>query len=361
MKRKTMSKNILITGCNGYIGCMLSHFLKKRGHYVRGFDNRLYPENFKIPGFAYEVDGVEYHEKDIRDLCEADFEGIDTVVHLAGLSNDPLGDLNDRVTRGINVYGSVEMVSQAKKCGVKKVVFASSCSVYGFSPLESPSFFKETSPKNPVSTYAETKLVAEGALNNMVDDDFTVIIMRNATVYGPSPRMRFDLLINAMVKSAFFENQVVFYSNPQVKRPLINIEDLCNVFTYFTENDVQSDTYNIGRTIDNYSISDVAVLVCKAFYDRFKKDVVLRYTIDNSDPRSYLVDFSKLETNHGKLITHTVYDNIMSLIDLFAANFDPAVNPALTDTSFNTIRHLCKRLEAGELTEDFRVVKNPDQ
>nr|HPQ39412.1 NAD(P)-dependent oxidoreductase [bacterium] len=133
-----MSQNILITGCNGYIGCMLAHYLKKRGHSVRGIDNRLYPENFRIPGFSYQVEGVEYRIKDIRDMTVDDFDGIDTLVHLAGLSNDPLGDLNDRVTRGINVYGTVEVASQAKKCGVEKLIFASSCSVYGFIPLESP-------------------------------------------------------------------------------------------------------------------------------------------------------------------------------------------------------------------------------
>jgi len=357
MRKKKMAKNILITGCNGYIGCMLSHYLKMRGHSVRGIDNRLYPENFTIPGFSYEVGGVEYREKDIRDLNESDFDGIDTVVHLAGLSNDPLGDLNEKVTRGINVYGTVEMASLAKKSGVKKLVFASSCSVYGFSPLESPIFFEETSQKNPVSTYAESKLVAEGALNNMIDDDFTVVIMRNSTVYGPSPRMRFDLLINAMVMTAFFDQQIIFYSNPQVKRPLINIEDLCNVFTYFAENNVASDTYNIGRTLDNYSISDIAVLVCKAFYERFNTDIKLRYKVDNSDPRSYLVSFSKLENAHGKLITHTVYDNIITLIDLFTSNFSKDKNPALTNTSFYTIKHLRKRLADGELSEDFRVIK----
>ncbi len=351
-----MPQRILITGCNGYIGCMLSHNLKQRGHTIRGFDNRLFPENLHIPGFSYLVPGVEYFLKDIRDLKIEDFKDIDTVVHLAGLSNDPMGDLNDRVTRDINVYGTVEMASQAKKAGVKKLVFSSSCSVYGFSSLENPVFFEETSPKNPVSTYAETKLVCEGALTNMIDDQFSVIIMRNSTVYGPSPRMRFDLLINAMIYSAFFENEIIFYSNTQVKRPLINIEDLCNVFVFFVENAIPSEIYNIGRTIDNFSISDVAVLVCKAFYERFNIDIKLRYKVDNADPRSYLVSFKKLESSFGKLITRTVYDNILSLIDIFASNFSPDKNPTLTDTSYNSIRHLCRRLADGELTEDFRVI-----
>jgi len=351
-----MSQKVLITGCNGYIGCMLSHVLKKRGHCIRGFDNRLYPENFAIPGYSYFVEGVDYFLKDVRDMTIDDFRGIDTVVHLAGLSNDPLGDLNDRVTRDINVYGTVEMASQAKKAGVKKLVFSSSCSVYGFSPMDSPVFFEENSPKNPVSTYAETKLVCEGALTNMIDDDFTVLIMRNSTVYGPSPRMRFDLLINAMVYTAFFDREITFYSNTQVKRPLINIEDLCNVFSFLVENDVPSDIYNIGRTIDNFSISDAAVLVCKAFYERFGTDIRLRYKVDNADPRSYLVNFKKLESNFGNLITHTLFENILSLIELFSANFDPSVNPTLTDSSFYTIQHLCQRLKAGELTDDFRIV-----
>lgn len=336
---------------------MLSKILQERGHSIRGFDNRLYPENFHVPGYAYLSKDIDYILKDVRDMTISDFEGINTVVHLAGLSNDPLGDLNDRVTRDINVYGTVEMASQAKKAGVKKLVFSSSCSVYGFSPMDNPVFFEEQSAKNPVSTYAETKLVCEGALTNMIDNDFSVVIMRNATVYGPSPRMRFDLLINAMVCSAFFDKEIVFYSNTQVKRPLINIEDLCNVFVFFVENDVPSEIYNIGRTIDNFSISDVAVLVCKAFYERFGKDIRLRYKIDDADPRSYLVSFKKLETRFGNLIKQSVYENILALIEIFSTNFTPDHNPSLTDTSFYSIRHLCRRLANGELTPDFRVIQ----
>lgn len=352
-----MAQRVLVTGCNGYIGCMLSRILKERGHTVRGFDNRLYPENFHVPGYSYCSDSIEYNLKDVRDMTKDDFTDIDTVVHLAGLSNDPLGELNDKVTRDINVYGTVEMASQAKKAGVKKLVFASSCSVYGFSPMDNPVFFEEDSQKNPVSTYAESKLLCEGALTNMIDTDFSVIIMRNATVYGPSPRMRFDLLINAMVYSAYFNQEIIFYSNTQVKRPLINIEDLCNVFAFFVENEVPSDIYNVGRTIDNFSISDAAVLVCKAFHERFDKDIRLRYKIDNADPRSYLVSFKKLESNFGQLIRQSVSDNILTLIDNFAANFDPAHDPTKQNTSYYSIQHLCRRLADGELTPDFRVIK----
>ncbi len=353
-----MSKRIMVTGCNGYIGCMLCKELNERGHRVIGVDNRLYPHNFKLDGYSYEVDGVEYHEKDIRDMTREDFEGVDVLVHMAGLSNDPIGEINDRVTRNINVYATVESASLAKKAGVKKLIFSSSCSVYGYSPMESPVFFNEDSPKNPVSTYAESKLVCEGALNNLIDSDFNVYILRNATVYGPSPRMRFDLLINAMIASSFFQQTIIFYSNPLVKRPLVHIRDLCNVFIHFIENDLKSDIYNVGRTLDNYSISDIAILVTQAFYERFGQDIKLRYKIDNADPRSYLVSFGKLQDQCRELITHDVYQSIRDLIDDFAKNFTPDDQDLLKrDTSYYSIHHLLRRLELGELDHEFRVVK----
>lgn len=352
-----MAKRVMVTGSNGYIGCVLCRELKDRGNEVVGVDSRLYPENFKVQGYPYEVDGLFYRMEDIRDLKEAHFEGVDVLIHLAGLSNDPLGDINDKVTRKINVYAAVEMVSLAKKAGVKKLIFSSSCSVYGFSPMESPVFFVETSPKHPVSTYAETKLVCEGALNQLNDSDFTVQILRNATVYGPSPRMRFDLLINAMTATSFFGDQIVFYSNPQVKRPLIHIRDLCNVILFFVENDLEPDTYNVGRTRDNFSISDIAVLVVRAFFERFGKDIRLRYSIDNADPRSYLVDFSKLQNVCPGALVNEVSGGIQEMIDHFVANFSPEDDIMDKETSFHSIQHLLKRMEKGELDEEFRVLK----
>ncbi len=352
-----MAQRIMVTGCNGYVGCILCRELITRGFEVVGLDNRLFPSNFDVPGYSYESEGVEYRIKDIRDLTEADFEGIDILVHLAGLSNDPIGEINDRVTRKINVYATVEMVSLAKRAGVKKLVFSSSCSVYGFSPMESPTFFDELSPKNPVSTYAESKLVCEGALRNLVDANFQVYMLRNATVYGPSPRMRFDLLINAMVASSFFHKNITFYSSPLVKRPLININDLCRTFIHFIENDMESDTYNIGRTLDNYSISDIAVLVCRAFYERQGVDIALRYKIDDADPRSYLVSFAKLQPHIEGVITHDVYESIGDLIDLFTQNFSQEDTEIfLQKTSFYSIQHLLRRIEIGEIDNEFRVI-----
>ena len=353
-----MPRRIMVTGSNGYIGCILCRELVKQGHSVIGIDNRLFPNNFVVKGYQYEVDGVEYQKKDIRDLQESDFKGVDVLVHLAGLSNDPIGDINDRVTRKINVYATVEMVSLAKKAGVKKLVFSSSCSVYGFSPLEAPIFFHENSPKNPVSTYAETKMICEGALNQLNDANFKVHILRNATVYGDSPRMRFDLLINAMVACSYFMNKITFFSSPLVKRPLIHIRDLCNVFKFFIENDLEPDVYNVGRTLDNYSISDVAVLVSKSFYERFGKDINLRYNVDDSDPRSYLVSFAKLHDLCGDLIEHDVHSSILDMIDCFVSNFQPDDNVIERETSFQSIKHLLKRLDAGEIDHEFRVLKH---
>jgi len=182
-------------------------------------------------------------------------------------------------------------------------------------------------------------------------------MLRNATVYGPSPRMRFDLLINAMVASSFFNNTITFYSNPMVKRPLINIKDLCQVFIYFVQNDLEFDTYNIGRTIDNYSIADIAVRVAQAFYEKFGVDISLRYKIDDADPRSYLVSFEKLHEHTRDVITHNVTDGISELIDLFHSNFSQEDKQILEATSYNSIQHLVRRINAGELNEEFRVLK----
>jgi len=201
-------------------------------------------------------------------------------------------------------------------------------------------------------------MVCEGALNQLNDANFKVHIMRNATVYGPSPRMRFDLLINAMTASSYFSNQIVFYSNPQVKRPLIHIRDLCNVFMFFVENDLKPDIYNVGRTRDNFSISDIAVLVLQAFYKRFGKDIQLRYNIDDADPRSYLVSFNKLQENCPGLFTHDVSGGIQEMIDHFVANFAPTDTVMETETSFHSIQHLLKRMEKGELDEEFRVIRS---
>lgn len=352
-----MAHRILVTGSNGYIGCVLCTELVKRGYEVYGIDNRLFPKNFEVAGYPYEVEGVHYTVKDIRDINDSDFEGVDALVHLAGLSNDPMGDINDKVTRKINVYATVEMVSLAKKAGVKKTIFSSSCSVYGYNSLDSPLFFSELSPTNPVSVYAESKLVCEGALRQLNDSKFTVQILRNATVYGPSPRMRFDLLINAMVASSFFSNEIVFYSHPRVKRPLIHVLDLCNVLIHFLENNHPPDVFNVGQTVDNYSISDVAVLICQAFFEQFGKDINLRYKINNADPRSYLVDFSKLKKTSDNLFNHSVLTNIQEMIEHFSLNFKPGHSAYQDDTSFQSINHLISRVKSGELDSEFRVIR----
>ena len=279
---------ILVTGHLGYIGTVLTPMLRERGHEVFGVDSDLY----RRCTFLDEVPDVPTLEKDIRDVEVSDLKGYDAVMHLAALSNDPLGDLNPDLTRDINYKATIQLAKRAREAGVERFAFSSSCSNYGASGDD---WLDEDSPFNPVTAYGESKVNSEKELLALDDGSFTPIVMRSATAYGVSPRLRFDLVVNNLVAWAVTTGKVFLKSDGSAWRPLVHIEDISQAFSCVVEGPrekVAGQAFNVGLTSENVQIRDVAEIVgevvpnCEiAFADGA-----------SADTRCYRVNCDKLPT-----------------------------------------------------------------
>lgn len=262
-------------------------FLRARGHEVCGLDSGLFERcDFGEPPLA-----VETLRKDVRDAVPGDFEGFDAVVHLAGLSNDPLGDLNPDLTYEINYLGSVFVAEQAKRAGVKRFIFSSSCSTYG---AAGDDFLDETAEFNPVTPYGQSKVLAEHDIAAIADDRFTPVFLRNATAFGVSPRLRFDLVVNNLVAWAMATGFIRFKSDGSAWRPLVHIEDISRAVAAAIEapaDVVHCEAFNIGRTSENYRIRDLAAIIADIVPDT---EITFAQGA-SADTRNYRVDCSKYE------------------------------------------------------------------
>jgi nucleoside-diphosphate-sugar epimerase len=277
---------ILVTGSHGYIGSVLAPELAAAGHDVTGLDTYFYDGC----DFGADLAKLPTVRCDVRDVTAADFAGFDAVVHLAALSNDPIGDLNERWTYDINLDGTMRVARAAKDAGVRRFVFASSCSMYGASGTDE--LLDETAPLRPLTAYAESKVRAEEGLAEMVDDDFVVVSMRNATVFGVSPRLRLDIVLNNLAGWAHTTGRIRLLSDGRSWRPLIHVRDLTRVALAMLEAPdelVRGEAFNVGSAEQNYLVRDLAEVLA---------DVTgcdIEFASDASpDPRSYRVDFSKL-------------------------------------------------------------------
>jgi len=277
---------ILITGNKGYIGTILAPMLKARGHEVHGLDSDLY-ERCTFGEAPVEIPWVR---KDVRDAEPEDLEGFDTVMHLAGLSNDPLGDLDPDLTYEINHGASVRLAEICKTVGVKRFLFSSSCANYG---AAGDDLLNEDSDLNPVTPYGESKVLVERDLSPMADDVFIPTYLRNATAYGLSPRLRFDLVVNNLAAWAYTTGQVRLKSDGTPLRPLVHIGDISRAFVAIAEappERVRDRCFNVGAPGENYRIRDVAMIV---------KDSVPGSEVGfakgaSPDVRNYQVDFSRI-------------------------------------------------------------------
>jgi len=276
---------VLVTGGAGYIGSTLSRILLEKGHDVTILD-RLFFGEAPVKDIAERVTLVK---DDIRWFSSDILEGVDAVFDLASLSNDPSGELDPEKTLEINYKGRVRVASLAKKYGVSRYVLASSCSVYGFQD----GFLTEESSLNPLTTYAKASANAEKAVLPLADEDFSVTVLRQATVYGYSYRMRFDLAINGMVLGFFKNGQIPIMRDGKQWRPFVHVKDTSNAFVKVIESDVElvnGEVFNVSSNDQNVQIFDLAQVVAESI------GIPLKYEwYGDPDVRSYRVSFDKIK------------------------------------------------------------------
>jgi nucleoside-diphosphate-sugar epimerase len=278
---------VLVTGHNGYIGSVMVPMLRAAGHEVVGLDLFL----FDSCTFGEDAPAVKALTKDLRDVEVSDLEGFDAVIHLAALSNDPLGNLNGDCTLQVNHMASVRLARMAKLAGVPRYLYASSCSLYGISHTDS--VLKEDAPFNPITPYGVSKVRTEEDVAQLADTNFSPVFFRNATAYGLSPRLRLDVVVNNLVAVASATGEVLIQSDGTPWRPLVHIEDISRAFIaalHAPREATHNQAFNVGRTEENYRVSELADMV---------REIVpgsrIRYAEGGGpDPRSYRVDCGKI-------------------------------------------------------------------
>ncbi|MBI3083492.1 MAG: SDR family oxidoreductase [Candidatus Omnitrophica bacterium] len=336
---------VLVTGHNGYLGSVMTPLLVESGHDVVGLDTDYYagctlvPEAVRVPSLR----------KDLRDLEPRDLEGFDAVVHLAALSNDPIGNLNSRWTEEINFQASVRLAEYAKAAGVRRFLFSSSCIMYGMSEA---SVVTEESPLDPQTDYARSKVKSERAIAALAGDGFAPTFLRNGTIYGLSPHMRFDTVLNNLMGSAVATGKVVLYSDGQPWRPVIHIEDVARAFLRVLQAPiavVRSQAFNIGDAGMNIQIGELARIVAT---------IVPRCTIEqlsrpDADQRTYKTDFSKFAKTFPDFRFHwTVEEGARDLHRALTAI--GLRHEAFLDRRFTRLKWLRHLLDSGRLDANLR-------
>jgi len=337
---------VLVTGHHGYIGSVLAPALRDAGHDVVGLD-AFY---FRGCDFGEDTELEPALALDLRDVRPADLEGLDAVVHLAALSNDPLGDLNLDWTFAINRDGAIALARAAKEAGVRRFVFASSCSMYGAAAGDA--LLAEDAPLHPLTPYADSKIAAEEALQELAGDGFAPVAMRNATVYGVSPRLRLDVVLNNLVAWAHTTGAIRLQSDGSSWRPLVHVRDVARATTALleaSEDAVCGEAFNIGSGAQNYRIRELAEIVreclpsCQITYAEGA----------SSDPRSYRVDFSKFESAFPECrfewTAERGADELVRAYETVGLTFDE-----FQGHRYIRLGRLTRLLEAGALDEDLR-------
>ncbi|HEV7523458.1 MAG TPA: SDR family oxidoreductase [Acidimicrobiia bacterium] len=338
---------VLVTGHRGYIGATLVPMLIAAGHDVAGLDSGL----FEGCDFGGTLVDVPWIRKDIRDVTPADFDGFDAVVHLAALSNDPLGDLDATTTFDINHVGAVRTARAAKEAGVRRFVQSSTCSLYG---AHGDDFIDETAEFLPVTPYGSAKVLAEAEIAALADDTFSPTFLRNATAYGYSCRLRGDLVVNNLTAFAVAIGEVRMKSDGMPWRPLVHIDDIAQAFVVMLGADidrVHGEAFNVGSTSENYRVREVAEIV-----GSIVPDCVVTFADDaGPDARNYRVNCDRLAAAFPEFQTKwTVPLGVQQLYDEYIrVGLDEAT---LSDARIMRIAHVRALLESGRLSPELRFV-----
>jgi nucleoside-diphosphate-sugar epimerase len=335
---------VLVTGTEGYLGCLLPQLLIRRGHEVLGVDTGFYKVGWLFNGTDTTALTLN---KDIRHITAEDLQGIEAIVHMAELSNDPTGQLAPNITYDINHKGSVRLATLAKAAGIRRFVYMSSCSVYG---VATEGDVTETSPVNPQTAYAECKALVERDLTAMADDSFSPTFMRNATAFGASPRMRFDIVLNNLSGLAWTTKEIKMTSDGTPWRPLVHALDICKAIICTLEaprDIVHNQIFNVGDTAHNYQVREIAEIVAETF-----PGCQVSFGSSGSDNRSYRVSFEKINsTLPGFKCEWDARRGAKQLFELFSAiQMTPDM---FTFRGFTRLKQLEYLLQTGQLDKDF--------
>lgn len=341
-------KTIMVTGNLGYIGSVMVPFLAEKGYDIIGYDIGYYEDCYLIDSKQPLKQQIR---KDVRDCNVEDFAGVDYVVHLAGLSNDPLGNFNESLTYDINYKATLKLAQYAKEAGVKRFVYASSQSVYGISDVSKA--VDEDGKKNPITAYAKTKWRCECELRDLCTDDFIITYLRPATAYGASPNLRCDIVFNAFVAYAYTSKLIEIKSDGTPWRPMSHIRDISAAFAAVLEAPaelIKNQSFNVGTDNNNYTVRQLAeaaqsaVLGCE-----------LTFTGEHTDPRSYRVSSEKILTTLKDYYKPqwNIEKGGEELMAYYASiGFDRAT---FDSYKCNRLKCLKKRVEEGTLDENLCV------
>jgi nucleoside-diphosphate-sugar epimerase len=337
---------LLVTGVEGYIGCLLAPLLQSRGHDIVGMDTGYYRDGWLFSDLSLVPAFPRTINCDIREIGQEHLRGIDAVVHLAELSNDPLGENDPELTFQINHQASVRLAELAKAAGVKRFVYTSSCSVYGVADDSRP--MTELSPLNPQTTYAKCKTLVERDVGAMASRDFSPTFLRNATAYGASPRMRFDIVLNNLCGVAATTGKIAMTSDGTPWRPLVHVLDICEAVAKVLEaphDCVHAEIFNVGHDADNFQVREIAEIVADVY-----PGCEVTFGPAGGDNRSYRVDFAKIhERLPGFRCAWTARKGARQLHDVFERiGLDRATFDARPFTRLKQLKYL---MTSGQLDE----------